>query len=240
MILPCKSSETDESSQSVQGQTHWVNETLFFCHTSCNILNAGTVEDYLRTVTDWVAHHPYDVVTILLGNSDLVSVDKYVAPIKKSGLYRYVYTPPTVPVGLPDWPTLSRMILRQKRVVVFMDYMANQTEVPYIMDEFLHIWETPFSPTDPTFPCTVERPPELPEEQARNTHMYMANHNLNTDFAFLGQSILVPNTAVINQTNAVEGPGSLGRMAEDCTGWFSLCLSISPLVSTPRGLGSFG
>ncbi|KAJ9660272.1 hypothetical protein H2201_007018 [Coniosporium apollinis] len=210
-------SQLNDGIRMLQGQSHFVNNTLYLCHTSCDILNAGTLEDYLRTVTLWVEDHPFDVLTILLGNSDLVSVDNYIAPIQNSGLWRYLYTPPTIPLGLPDWPTLSSMILRQKRVVLFMDYMANQTAVPYILDEFIHIWETPFSPTDPTFPCTVERPPELPEEQARESLMYMANHNLNTALNFMGNEILVPNVALINQTNAVEGPGSLGAMAEDCT-----------------------
>ncbi|KAF8248282.1 hypothetical protein K440DRAFT_679928 [Wilcoxina mikolae CBS 423.85] len=35
-------------------QTHKVNDTLYYCHTSCNLLNAGTVEDYLKTVVDWM------------------------------------------------------------------------------------------------------------------------------------------------------------------------------------------
>lgn len=113
------------------------------------------------------------------------------------------------------------MITTGKRVVIFMDYMANQGQVPYILDQFSQLWETPFSPTDIAFPCTVERPPDLPPADARD-RMYMANHNLNVPFTLLGFTVLVPNVVYINQTNSVSGVGSLGRMAEDCLGQYRL------------------
>ena len=46
--------------------------------------------------------------------------------------------------------------------------------------------------------------------------MYMANHNLNTEISLAGTSLLVPTTALINQTNALNGSGSLGLMANNC------------------------
>lgn len=120
-------------------------------------------------------------------------------------------------MALSDWPTLGDMILRQQRVVVFMDYKADQVAVPYILDEFSQLWETPFSPTDPAFPCTTQRPPGLTRNQSLE-RMYMANHNLNQEVSLLGSSLLVPNTAVLNTTNGVTGAGSLGNMSEECTG----------------------
>ena len=48
--------------------------------------------------------------------------------------------------------------------------------------------------------------------------MYLANHNLNTEINLAGTSILVPNTVVINQTNGLNGTGSLGLMANNCAG----------------------
>ena len=48
--------------------------------------------------------------------------------------------------------------------------------------------------------------------------MYLANHNLNTEINLAGTSILVPTTALINQTNGLNGTGSLGLMANDCAG----------------------
>ncbi|KAI4131693.1 MAG: hypothetical protein LQ338_001094 [Usnochroma carphineum] len=204
----------------LQGQTHLVNGTIYYCHTSCDLLDVGTAESYFANITRWVSRHPYDVVTILIGNGDLVDVNNYTAPLQSSGLARYAYIPPKIPMGVDDWPTLSEMILMQKRVVIFMDYNANQTAVPYILDEFSQMWETPFSPTDRNFPCTQQRPPGLSSQDAEQ-RMYLANHNLNTELTLAGISILVVTVSLLNATNNVSGFGSLGAMADDCSG---LCL----------------
>jgi hypothetical protein len=197
-----------------------VNDTLYYCHTSCDILNVGTVESQLTTIAEWVAVHPYDVVTVLIGNGDLIDIEPYVAPIQNSGLGKYAYTPPKIPMALGDWPTLEELILTQKRVIIFMDYNANQTTVPYVIDEFSNMWESTYSPTDPAFPCNVQRPPGLSLPDAQN-RLYMANHNLNEEISLFGSSLLVPNTVEINQTNAVSGNGSLGTMAQTCKGMFT-------------------
>jgi hypothetical protein len=185
----------------------------------------GTLETYLTTVVQWLQQNPYEVISIVMGNFDLVPVGNFTDPIINSGLSKYVYTPPKVPMALDDWPPLSNLILTGKRVVVFMDYQANQTAVPYILDEFSQLWETTFSPTDRNFPCTVQRPPNLDSADAKN-RLYMANHNLNLEVSFAGVDLLVPNTAVINETNAVSGFGSLGNMARNCTGKFLILVAI--------------
>jgi hypothetical protein len=200
----------------LQFQTHLVNDTMYLCHSSCDLLNMGRLEDYLVTVTEWIKTHPYDVVTILMGNSDYVSPSYFTKPVENSGLKDLVYTPPKIPMSLDDWPSLSSMILSGKRAVMFLDYQANQTADPWLMDEFSQVWETPFSPTDREFPCTVQRPPGLAPQDARN-RLYMANHNLNLEFNFGSLNLLIPNTALLNETNAVSGYGSLGRMADNCT-----------------------
>ena len=159
--------------------------------------------------------NPFEVVTILLGNSDSVNVNKYIAPIQNSGIAPFLYEPPKVPMGVEDWPTLSQMIGSGKRVVMFMDYRADQKRVPYILDEFSQLWETPFSPTDPTFPCTIHRPTHLSVQQA-SQRLYMANHNLNFEIKFGDLSVLVPNLLAIHKTNGVKGFSSLGTAAETC------------------------
>ncbi len=212
----------------MQGETHWVNETIYNCHTTCDLLNAGTWQSSLELLVGWIRDHPYDVVTWLIVNSDFVSVDKYVSAIQNSGIAPYLYEPEYIPQRRDQWPTLGEMILSGKRVVLFMDYNANQTAVPYILDEFSHIWETPFSPTDRNFPCTVQRPPSLVDHQqrAQDDFMYLANHNLNTAVdisAILGsgsgrEEILIPNTAQINETNGQFMKfGQLEAMSQNCT-----------------------
>ncbi|KAL8787000.1 MAG: hypothetical protein Q9213_002435 [Squamulea squamosa] len=200
----------------LQGQTHFVNGTVYYCHTSCDLLNAGTAESYYSDIARWIRGHPYDVVTLLIGNGDLVNVENFVAPLQSSGLARYAYIPPEVPMAISDWPTLSEMILMQKRVVIFMDYNADQEAVPYVLDQFSQMWETPFSPTNRSFPCTQQRPPDLSREDAEQ-RMYMANHNLNTVLTLAGFSLLVVTVSLLNETNNVIGFGSLGAMADDCS-----------------------
>ena len=203
----------------LQGQTHYnsTTNTISYCHTSCDLLNAGTAQEYFTKITTWVQAHPFDVVTLLIGNSDFIGVGNYTAPLEASGLTQYAYIPPQVPMNISSWPTLSSMILLRKRVVIFMDYNANQTQVPYILDEFSQMWETPFSPTNRSFPCTQQRPPDINRTQAEQ-RMYIANHNLNTEISLAGTSLLVPSTPLINETNAVNGTGSLGLMANNCAG----------------------
>lgn len=176
----------------------------------------GTLEDYLRTVTSWIVKLPYDVVTILIVNSDYVSPSNFSAPIQNSGLINYVYEPWKIPMSLDDWPTLSEMIIDDdKRAVVFMDYQANQTAYPYILDEFSQMWETPFSPLNRSFPCTVQRPPGITSAEA-DDRMYLINHNLNLEVVISGSEILIPDSVQLNVTNAMSGYGSLGLMANNC------------------------
>ncbi|KAJ9652876.1 hypothetical protein H2198_007878 [Neophaeococcomyces mojaviensis] len=202
----------------LQFQVHKPNSTssLFLCHTSCDLLNAGTLVDYLTTVRQWLDQNPYDVLTILMGNYDFIDPGNFIDPIYNSGLNRYVYTPPAVPMGLSQWPTLGEMIITQRRVVIMLDYQANQTAIPWLLDEFANMWETPFSPTDPTFPCTQDRPPN----QARNIsedRMYIANHNLNVEISIASISLLIPASTLLNQTNAATGSGSAGATSQNCT-----------------------
>ncbi|SLM40953.1 PLC-like phosphodiesterase, TIM beta/alpha-barrel domain [Lasallia pustulata] len=208
--------QLDDGIRMLQGQTHLVGNTLYYCHTSCDLLNAGTAQSYFANITSWVKAHPYDVVTVLIGNGDYIGVGNFTSPLESSGLAAYAYTPPKIPMSLSDWPTLSEMILTNKRVVIFLDYDANQSLVPYIQDEFSQLWETPFDPTNQSFPCTVQRPPGISRNQSEE-RMYMLNHNLNTEISLLGTSLLVPNFPALSVTNNVSGFGSLGLSANQCT-----------------------
>ena len=202
----------------LQFQVHKPNSTspLLLCHSSCDLLNAGTLVDYLTRVREWMDQNPYDVVTILMGNSDVLAPSNFTDPVYNSGLNRYLYTPPTVPMALNTWPTLGDMIIRQTRLVMMLDYEANQTAIPWLLDEFANAWETPFSPVDRDFPCNADRPPGQ-DRKVNEDRLYIANHNLNVQIAFVGISLLVPATTLLNETNAISGYGSLGAMNRNCT-----------------------
>ncbi|KAK6217529.1 tat pathway signal sequence [Colletotrichum tabaci] len=202
----------------LQAQIQWpTNGTKpHFCHSSCDILDVGPITEWLTTVREWVAAHPYDVVTILLGNGNYSTPDLYAPFIESTGILQYAYEPPFLPMTVEDWPTLSQMILGGKRVVMFLDYMADQQKFPWLLDQFSQMWESPFDPMDRTFPCTVQRPPDLPDEAARD-RLYLMNHNLNAEYNIFGASILVPAVSLLNETNNVTGYGSLGVSAQQCT-----------------------
>ncbi|EPE37054.1 PLC-like phosphodiesterase [Glarea lozoyensis ATCC 20868] len=199
----------------LQGQMHFVGDVPHFCHSSCDVLDAGPITDWLTEVREWVQSHPYDVVTILLGNGNYSLVDLYVPFIESTGILDYIYTPPKIPMGINDWPTLQNMIIRGQRVVMFLDYDTNQTAYPWFIDEFSSVWETAFDPTNRSFPCDVQRPPGLNGEEIQN-RMYLMNHNLNYDIDLLGVNLLVPYVPLLNVTNNVTGFGSLGVTTEQC------------------------
>jgi hypothetical protein len=206
----------------LQFQTHWdeTQQTIYLCHSSCDILNAGTLQSYLERVTSWLQRHPYDIITILMGNQDVISPDKYINPVTASGLINYVYTPPKIPMTVDDWPTLQEMIFANTRAVIMLDYEAKQQQIPWLLDEFGQMFETPFSPTNRDFPCVADRPPaDWAGALPRENRMYMTNHNLNVDISFAGISLLVPNTLILAETNAAADEyGSLKRSSLDCTG----------------------
>ncbi|PWW79160.1 PLC-like phosphodiesterase [Tuber magnatum] len=200
----------------LQGQAHKLNGTIHYCHTSCDLLNAGPVEVYLKTVVGWLRDNPFEVVTVLIGNGGFLNVRDYSEPLEKSGLAELAYIPKERNIKIDQWPTLSEMIQTAgKRAVVFMDYKADEGTIPYILDEFKYMWETPFSQTDENFPCTIDRPSDQPKNDTQGK-LYMANHNLNTEFSIAGKRILIPNTVDLEETNGVSGFGSLGLMANTC------------------------
>lgn len=201
----------------LQGQMHWnANDSVpHFCHTTCDVLDAGPITDWLTDVKNWVAANRFEVVTILLENGNYSTPDLYAPYINKTGILDYVYTPPYQPMNMTEWPTLAEMIIYNTRVVFFLDYMANQTTYPWWIDEFSNMWETPFDPTDQAFPCTIQRPDGLTVQQGSQL-LYIANHNLNADVSLLGTDLLVPDVSSLNTTNNVTGYGSLGLAAENC------------------------
>ncbi|KAF8425694.1 PLC-like phosphodiesterase [Tirmania nivea] len=198
----------------LQGQTHEYNGSLHYCHTTCDLLDSGPIEDYLVKVVDWLRKNPFEVISIIIGNGDFVDVEKFVEPLKNSGIADMAYIPsPDNTLQYYQWPTLGDLILQGKRVIIYMDYKADESRVPYILSEFRYMWETKFSPTDANFPCTIDRPSGMTEDGGM---LYMANHNLNAELSVFSQTILIPDKVNLNRTNAVSGHGSLGLAAETC------------------------
>lgn len=81
--------------------------------------------------------------------------------------------------------------------------------MPYIIPQFDHYVETPFSPTDDNFfNCDVDRPsPDTPADD----RIVFANHNLNRDI--LG--VLVPDREAAPDTNSA---GNIRQQTDICVG----------------------
>ncbi|GAA5866495.1 hypothetical protein JCM3774_004702 [Rhodotorula dairenensis] len=203
--------QLDNGIRMLQVQGHMNGDSLHLCHTSCFLLDAGTFTSYLSTVKTWLDNNPNEVITLLLVNSDGIAPAVWAQSYSDSGLSKYVYTPANVPIGYSEWPTLQEMINAGTRVVSFLAQNADVSSVPYLIDEFTNIWETPYDVTDNAFPCTVDRVTGSPENK-----MYLINHFLDVNMTVLGMTIPVPATSELETTNAVSGSGSLGAQASEC------------------------
>lgn len=152
-------------------------------------------------------------------NSDGIPVTTWANDFETAGIAQLAYVPPfnTTPSDTFDWPTLGSMISSGKRVVIFLDSGADQSIVDYILPEFTYMWETPFDQTDPSFPCTVNRPPDI-VGQFPTGRLAVVNHFLDTQ---LSQGVLIPDTSALNVTNGVSGTGSLGEQAISCAALYN-------------------
>ncbi|GAA5823519.1 hypothetical protein JCM11251_000665 [Rhodosporidiobolus azoricus] len=195
----------------LQVQGHMNGADLHLCHTACFLLDGGTFTSYLSKVKNWLDANPNEVVTILAVNTDGVAPSVWAQSYTDSGLAEYVYTPSNVPVAYDQWPTYAELISAGTRVVSFLAQNADVSEVPYLLDEFTNVWETPYSQTDASFPCTIDRVTGSAENK-----MYLINHYLNENMTLFGQTIPVPATGELEETNAATGQTSLGEQADEC------------------------
>lgn len=198
----------------LQAQTHKniLGNGLEMCHTSCFELDAGSLAKYLTTVKDWLDSNPNEVLTLLLTNGDSVNVTMFDKAFDNADLKDYVFVPSTSPDPLPisSWPTYGDLISNGTRLVAFLDYGAEASLVPYILDEFTYFFETPYDTTDPNFAeCTLDRPPN----GSPDGRMYIVNHFLDKEII----GIDYPDNDADFTTNAAAGNGSIGAQADLCS-----------------------
>ncbi|KAH8700614.1 PLC-like phosphodiesterase [Talaromyces proteolyticus] len=215
----------------LQGQTHKNDDgTLDMCHTSCILEDAGSLSDFLGTVKTWLDANPNEVVTLLVTNGDNLAIDDFASSFNSSGIQPYLYIPPTSPDVLPinQWPTLQDLINNGTRAIAFLDYGANMSSVPYILDEFQYYFETPFDVTDPSFSnCSIDRPAGASPDSL----MYIVNHFLDVDI--LGAK--VPDRDAAGTTNAASGNGSIGAQAASCDSQYDRLPNVLLVDFTDKG-----
>jgi hypothetical protein len=195
----------------LQVQAHNKSGTIELCHSSCSILDGGSLQDYLGTLKKWIDANPNDVVSLLIVNIDDLPVSNYGAVFAAAGVDKLSYSPPSPSLKASDWPTLGSLIDNGTRLLTFMDFKADSTTVPYIIDEFSNIWETAYDVTDTTFDCAVNR-----SSGDTSTSMYLINHFLDKQTTLFGTNIFTPDIAALNTTNGVSGTGSLGAQVSTC------------------------
>ncbi|KAJ6503304.1 PLC-like phosphodiesterase [Mycena vitilis] len=191
----------------LQMQAHNSSGVIQLCHTSCILQNGGTLADYLTKVKTWMDANTNDVVTLLIVNIDNLPASNYGTVFASVGLDKLSFAPTSSPLTTSAWPTLGSLIDANTRLVTFLDNAADLTSVPYLIDEFTNVWETPFDVTT-SFDCSVNR-----TKGDSSSQMYLINHFLDT--VVLGNP--VPDVAAANVTNAVTGNNSLGDQVNTCT-----------------------
>jgi len=205
-------------------QIHNNNGLWHLCHTSCALLDAGRVGDWLASIRLWLDKNPNEVVTILLVNSDNASAGQIDAEFQAANLTSHAYIPPSRTTALETWPTLRDMISNSTRLVAFIAPLdpASNAVAPYLLDEFTFVWENRYDMMSPVnFSCLPDRPPAVRgniSAAITSGRLTLMNHFFYTPGP-LGSEL--PDTIHIANTNAPSGTlGNLGDRAATCTNAF--------------------
>ncbi|KAI5247196.1 hypothetical protein E4T43_02264 [Aureobasidium subglaciale] len=201
------------------GQVHNNNGSLHMCHSSCTLLDAGTLSNWLSEIKTWMDGNPNEVVTVLLVNSDDSSASDLASAYTTAGIASYAYTPVTT-TAPSEWPTLQTLINDGTRLINFVASLDDNSAAPYLLDEFDYIFENNYDNTSPSnFSCAVNRPSGITTNSALQKNlMPLMNHFLYQTTSLFGTIIESPDLGNISTTNsASSGTGALGASATECT-----------------------
>lgn len=204
-------------------QVHKTNESgsdaWHLCHSSCDLLDAGSLESWLSEIKTWMDANTNDVVTLLLVNSDNASPADLGSQFSASGIDTLAYKPASTTTLPQTWPTLDNLISNNTRLMTFVASLSQpSSQYPYLMDEFTFIFENDFENVNPSnYSCNPDRPSSLgsPSAALESGRMFLMNHFLYETQLF---GIQMPNETYANVTNAETGFGSLGASVDECTG----------------------
>ncbi|KIW90563.1 uncharacterized protein Z519_09210 [Cladophialophora bantiana CBS 173.52] len=205
-------------------QVHKSNGEYHLCHSSCDLLDAGILSDWLEEIKTWLDNNPNEVVTILLVNSDNATPEDLGAHFTTAEITNYAYVPPSTstPPSSGTWPTLQDLITANKRLMVFVASLSDPASIPsqyaYLMDEFTFIFENPYDNTSPNnFSCLPDRPTSVQgntQAAIASNRMALTNHFLYQEGLF---DIETPNVDNITVTNSPGNSlGNLGYALSQC------------------------
>ncbi|KAI4953180.1 hypothetical protein J4E86_006721 [Alternaria arbusti] len=215
--------QLDAGVRLLTGQVHKSNDSgnaaWHLCHSSCDLLDAGTLESWLGEIKTWMDANTNDVVTLILVNSDNASPADLGGVFSSSGLDKLAYSPPDQSTVPQTWPTLDTLIGNNTRLMSFVASLDEPSaEFPYLMDQFTYVFENDFENVSPSnYSCNPSRPSAVagnPSTALESGRMFLQNHFLYETQLFGIQS---PNETYANVTNAETGFGSLGEAVQECT-----------------------
>lgn len=153
-------------------------------------------------------------------NADNASAENLHAEFQAANIVSYAYVPPSTTSAITTWPTLQDLISQSKRLVVFVASLSSSTNTaaPYLLDEFVFVFENPFAVTSlSNFSCVPDRPTAVKgniNSAVQSGRLPLMNHFLYSTQAF---GIQVPDHDNITITNAQAGAvGNLGDTSTQC------------------------
>lgn len=109
------------------------------CHFNCALMDGGSLTTHLNTVKDWLDDNPTEVVTLLFVNTG-IPLREWAKAYYETGLDVISFHPPRDRwygnMRINDWPTISEMVVTNKRLVTFLSGGADQNEVPFLLPQF--------------------------------------------------------------------------------------------------------
>lgn len=183
------------------------------------MLDAGTLSSWLAEIKGWLDRNPYDVVTLLLVNSDNAAASDLDGEFEAAAIKPYAYTTASNIAAPSTWPTLNDLILSRKRLVTFVADIVPTDTTSYLLNEFTFVFENPYSVTSlSNFSCTPEQPLTIQGQTStavQSGRLPLVNHFLDIEQNF---GIQVPDVSNLSITNAMSGlVGNLGDAAAECT-----------------------
>ncbi|KAK3067059.1 hypothetical protein LTR53_016287 [Teratosphaeriaceae sp. CCFEE 6253] len=202
---------------SAQVQTNSTSNQLSVCHTSCSLLDAGTLSSWLREVNTWLLANENEVVTVLLVNGAGASATDLAAEYEATGVSDIAYRPASSTAS-QTWPTLQDLISNGTRLLSFVSTLSDNSAAPYLMNEFTYVFENSYENYTPSdFSCTAARPPTVANQTATalaSGLMPLMNHFL---YEQQGFGIETPNDTYAATTNAPTAGGGVGNLGDAAT-----------------------
>ena len=168
------------------------------CHYSCALMDGGSLQEFLRTVLEFLEAHSREVVTLLFVNTG-PPLKEWASAYYETGADLVSYVPPSNKrhgnMNLEDWPTIKEMVNNNQRLVTFLSSGASVDQVPYLLPEYGYLFETNFGIENPDqYTCLPSRPRW--EGSYIPDRLSLVNHFLYSRFFGISKSYFPASTII--------------------------------------------